>query len=327
MALRVAALAVLALVACAASLLAGGSFLDPASVLRALVHPHATSDVATIVWQLRMPRVVIAATVGAALSVAGALMQGMLRNPLVDPYLTGVSAGAAAAIALSILAGIAAPVLPAIGFIAGLATAILVAALARRGSGLDAYRLILAGVSISAFFSAVIAFAIARSTSLDAAQQILAWLAGSMAGRGWNDLGFALPYLAVGLLLAALSIPALNALRIGDIRARTVGLNVERAQWTILASATLLAAASVTLAGMVGFVGLIVPHIARRFVGSDARATLPACIFLGAALCSVADAIARSVIAPSELPIGVLLAFIGVPAFLYLYTRSVEQRA
>ena len=327
MALRVAALAVLALVACAASLLAGGSFLDAASVLRALLHPRASSDVATIVWQLRMPRVVIAATVGAALSIAGALMQGMLRNPLVDPYLTGVSAGAAAAIALSILAGIAAPVLPAIGFIAGLATAILVAALARRGSGLDAYRLILAGVSISAFFSAVIAFAIARSTSLDAAQQILAWLAGSMAGRGWSDLGFALPYLAAGTLLAAFAIPALNALRIGDIRARTVGLNVERAQWTILASATLLAAASVTLAGMVGFVGLIVPHIARRFVGSDARATLPACIFLGAALCSVADAIARSVVAPSELPIGVLLAFIGVPAFLYLYTHSSEQRA
>lgn len=317
----------LALVACAASLLAGGTFLDAPSVARVLLHPHAQGDVATIVWQLRMPRVAIAATVGAALSVAGALLQGMLRNPLVDPYLTGVSAGAAAAIALAILAGVAAPVLPALGFIAGLATAVVVAALARRGSGLDAYRLILAGVSISAFFSAIIAFAIARTSSLDAAQQILSWLAGSMAGRGWSDLAFALPYLAAGVLLAAISIPALNALRIGDVRARTVGLNVDRAQWIILASAALLAAGSVTLAGMVGFVGLIVPHIARRFVGSDARATLPACIFLGAALCSAADAIARSVVAPSELPIGVLLAFIGVPAFLYLYARGVEQRA
>jgi len=324
---RLAALAVLALLACAASLLAGGSFLDAGSVARALAHPQSGGDVATIVWQLRMPRVVIAATVGAALSVAGALMQGMLRNPLVDPYLTGVSAGAAAAIALAILAGIAAPVLPALGFIAGVSTALVVAALARRGSGLDAYRLILAGVSISAFFSALIAFAIARSTSLDAAQQILAWLAGSMAGRGWSDLGFALPYLITGIALSAVSIPALNALRIGDVRARTVGLNVERAQWIILASSALLAAASVTLAGMVGFIGLIVPHIARRFVGSDARVTLPACVFLGAALCSVADAIARSIVAPSELPIGVLLAFIGVPAFLYLYSRSPEQRA
>ncbi len=327
MIVRVAALAVLALVACAVSLLAGGSFLDPGSVGRALAHPQTGGDVATIVWQLRMPRVVIAATVGAALSVAGTLMQGMLRNPLVDPYLTGVSAGAAAAIALAILVGVAAPLLPALGFVAGLATALVVAALARRGSGLDAYRLILAGVSISAFFSAVIAFAIARSTSLDAAQQILAWLAGSMAGRGWSDLGFAIPYLFAGLILALVSIPALNALRIGDVRARTVGLNVERAQWIILASAALLAAASVTLAGMVGFIGLIVPHIARRFVGSDARLTLPACVFLGAALCSIADGIARSIVAPSELPIGVLLAFIGVPAFLYLYSRSAEARA
>lgn len=326
MGLRLMLLALLAIVACGASLLAGGSFLDPASVVGSLAHPHAGGDVATIVWQLRLPRVAIAATVGAALAIAGALLQGMLRNPLVDPYLTGVSAGAAAAIALAILAGVSAAILPALGFATGLATAVIVATLARRGTGLDAYRLILAGVSLSAFFSAIVAFAIARSSSIDAAQQILAWLAGSMAGRGWSDLAFAAPYLMAGLLLAVISVPALNALRIGDVRARTVGLNVDRAQWIILASASLLAAASVTLSGMVGFVGLIVPHIARRVAGSDARVTLVACALLGAALCSVADAIARTIVAPSELPIGVLLAFIGVPAFLYLYRRS-EQTA
>lgn len=326
MALRLAALALLAIFACGASLLAGGTFLDPGSVVAALVHPHASTDVTTIVWQLRLPRVAIAATVGAALSIGGALLQGMLRNPLVDPYLTGVSAGAAAAIALAILAGVAAPFLPALGFVSGLATAVIVATLARRGAGLDAYRLILAGVSISAFFSAVIALAIARSSSIDAAQQILAWLAGSMAGRGWTDLAFAAPYILAGCILSVLSVPALNALRIGDVRARTVGLNVDRAQWMILAAASLLAAASVMLAGMVGFIGLIVPHLARRMTGSDARTSLPACALLGAALCAVADAIARSIIAPSELPIGVLLAFIGVPAFLYLY-RSAEQHA
>jgi iron complex transport system permease protein len=326
MLLRLAALAALAILACGVSLLAGSSHMELSAIATALLHPHANGAAGTIVWDLRLPRVAIAATVGAALGIAGALMQGMLRNPLVDPYLTGVSAGAAAAIALAILAGIAAPILPALGFVAGLATAAVVAMLARRGSGLDAYRLILAGVSISAFFSAIIALAIARSSSLDAAQQILAWLAGSMAGRGWNDLLFALPYVAAGCVLAAISVPALNALRIGDVRARTIGLNVARAQWTILSAASLLAAASVMLAGMVGFLGLIVPHIARRIVGSDARATLPACALLGAALCSVSDAIARTIVAPSELPIGVLLAFIGVPAFLYLYRRS-EQRA
>ncbi len=325
MPLRLAVLAFAALLACGASLLVGGSWIAPHDVLAALAHPHSGAT-ATIVWQLRLPRVAIAACVGAALALAGALLQGLLRNPLVDPYLTGVSAGCAAAIALAILAGIAAPLLPALGFAVGLAAAIAVALLARRGSGIDANRLILAGVSLSALFSAIVAFAIARANSPDAAQQILAWLAGSIAGRTWSDLRFAAPYLGAGALLAIACIPALNALRAGDLRARTVGLDVDRAQWMILAAATLLTAASVTLAGVVGFIGLIVPHLARRTVGSDARALLPASALIGAGLCAVADAIARSVVAPSELPIGVLLAFIGVPAFLYLYLHQ-EQRA
>jgi len=319
---RLPAILVCALLACGASLLAGGSAIMPAAIASALLHPHAQNDVTTIVWQLRMPRVAIAAVVGAALAIGGALLQGMLRNPLVDPYLTGVSAGAAAAIALAVLAGVAVPILPALGFVAGLLTALLVAALARRGSGVDPNRLILAGISISALFSAIVAFAIARSNSLGAAQSILAWLAGSMAGRGWHDLVFAAPYLVAGTLLALLAAPALDALRVGDVRARAVGVDVDRAQWLILASTSLLAAAGVALAGMVGFVGLIVPHVARRLVGSSARLLLPACALCGAALCAMADAIARSVVAPSELPIGVLLAFIGVPAFLYLYLQQ-----
>lgn len=321
-AVRFAALLLLTAAALFAGLLSGGSAIAPAAILHALVHPHASNDVTTILWQLRAPRVAIAACVGAALAIGGALLQGMLRNPLVDPYLTGVSAGAAAAIAIAVLSGVAAPFLGAIGFAAGLLTAIIVAALARRGSGVDANRLILAGISISALFSAVVTFAIARSSSIDAAQSILAWLAGSMAGRGWGDLLAATPYLVAGALLALLAVPSLDALRVGEIRARTVGVNVDRAQWLILAATSLLAAASVALAGMVGFIGLIVPHVARRVVGSSARMLLPASALLGAALCSLADTVARSVIAPSELPIGVLLAFIGVPAFLYLYLHQ-----
>lgn len=322
MSARIAAVALFALALCGASVMWGGAALAPSNVAYALFHPRAHSDAVTIVWQLRMPRVVIGMAVGGSLAVGGALLQGMLRNPLVDPYLTGVSAGAACVIALAILAGVAAPVLPALGFAAGLGTAVLVAALARRGSGIDPNRLILAGISISALFSAIVALAIARANSLDAAQSILAWLAGSMAGHGWTDLRFCLPYLAAGFALALLAVPALDALRIGDLRARAVGLDVDRAQWIILAATSLLAASSVALAGMVGFVGLIVPHVARRITGSDARWLLPACALLGAALCTVADAVARTIVAPSELPIGILLAFIGVPAFLYLYLHS-----
>lgn len=319
MPLRFAALALLAMAVMGASLLVGGTAVPVHDVFSALLHPQRSGDLGVIVWQLRVPRIVIGAIVGAALAITGAMMQGMLRNPLVDPYLTGVSAGAAAAIAIGTILGLSAAVLPAAGFAAGVATAVAVAALARRGSGIDANRLILAGISLSALFSAIVAFAIARAQSADYAQAILSWLAGSMATRTWRDLAFTAPYLVAGGVLATLSIPALNALRVGDTRARSVGVNVDRAQWTILASSSLLAAASVALAGIVGFVGLIVPHVARRIVGSNAWGLLPACALCGAALAVSADAIARSIVAPSELPIGVLLAFIGVPAFLYLY--------
>jgi len=318
------ALAATVLAAAAASLLVGGTDVTPHDLLRALARPEATGALQTIVWQLRFPRVCIAAVVGGSLALAGALLQGMLRNPLVDPYLTGVSAGAAAAIAIAILAGVAAPLTPAIGFVAGLAAATIVAALARRGAGIDSNRLILAGVSLSTLFAAIVTLAIVRAQSSDYATAIVAWLAGSMAGRGWHELAVTAPYVGAGALLALYAVRPLNALRVGDVRARTVGVDVARAQWVILAASSLLAAASVVLAGMVGFVGLIVPHIARRIVGSDARALLPASVAIGAALCMLADAVCRWIVAPAELPIGVLLAFIGVPSFLYLYFHGGE---
>ncbi len=311
----------------AASMLVGGTPLSIGQILGQLAHPHQAAILNTIVWQLRLPRVCIAATVGASLALSGAMLQGMLRNPLADPYLTGVSAAAAAAIAVAVLAGVAVSALPVIGFVAGLGAALLVAAFARRGSGLDANRLILAGVSLSTLFAAIVTLAVVRAQSGDYASTIVAWLAGSMAGRGWHDLAIVAPYAIFGGLLALASFSALNALRIGDVRARAIGLDVDRAQWLILGGSSLLAASSVVLAGLVGFIGLIVPHLARRIVGSDARVLLPACVAIGAAPCMLADAICRAVVAPAELPIGVLLAFIGVPTFLYLYLHPVASRA
>ncbi len=269
-----------------------------------------------------MPRVLAGGLVGAALAIAGALLQGLLRNPLVDPFLTGVSAGAALAIVAGIALGVSAALVPALGFAAGIATALLVAALARRGAGIDPTRLILAGVSLSSLFSAGIALLLTRLQNTDAAPAIVGWLAGSLAGRDWADLRFAFPYAAAGCALAMLSVPALNALRLGDVRAASVGVDVARTQWIVLASASLLTASSVTLSGTVGFVGLIVPHIARRIVGSDTRYVIAASTLTGATITIVADAVCRSVLAPTEIPIGVLLAFIGVPAFLYMYLRD-----
>jgi iron complex transport system permease protein len=311
-----------ALAAALVSLLVGGTALAFHDVVRALAHPGAHDDLTTIVWQLRVPRVCIALVVGASLAISGALLQGMLRNPLVDPSLIGVSSGAAAAIVLALVLGVAAPLVPGVGFVAGIGTALLVATLARRGSGIDVNRLILAGVSLSAFFAAIIAAILTRSRNSDYSTAIISWLAGSLAGRGWHDIAFAMPYVLIGLALALLSVPALNALRLGDLRAAAAGVNVDRAQWLILAASSLLAASAVTLSGTVGFVGLIVPHIARRIVGSDTRFVVLASILLGAALTALADAASRTIVAPAELPIGVLLAFIGVPTFLYLYLHD-----
>lgn len=318
---RLTGLLLLALAVLGASLLAGGTPIAPADVFAAILHPHSGSDIAISVWQIRMPRACVAAFVGVQLAVAGALLQGMLRNPLVDPYLTGTSAGAGAAIAVAIVAGAPPTLIPAIGFVAGLITALLVAALARRGTGLDATRLILAGVSLSALFSAFITIVLIRQQNSDYAAQIISTLAGSLAGRGWSDIAAATPYTIVGLALCAAAAPALNALRVGDARAIASGLNVNRAHWLILAAAALLTATAVALSGIVGFLGLIVPHVARRAVGTDARVLLPASAFLGAALCAAADAVSRTIVAPAELPIGIVLAFVGVPAFLYLYMR------
>jgi iron complex transport system permease protein len=307
------------------ALAVGGTVIAPRELAFALLHPHAGTQAATIVWSLRVPRVAIAATVGATLALAGTLMQALLRNPLVDPYITGVSSGAGAAIAVAVALGVAAVAVPGIGFVAGLITAIVVAVLARRGRGLDPERLILAGVSISALMSAFIALALTRLAHGTASDEIIAWLAGSLAGRGWPDLAAAAPYAIAGALLGVATIPALNVLRIGEARAAALGVDTVRLQWTLLAAAALLTAAAVALAGLVGFVGLIVPHLARRLVGTDLRAGVPAGVALGAALVMIADAASRALFAPLEIPLGVLLAFIGVPAFLYLYLRGATR--
>ncbi len=319
---RLAALAALVPLTVLVAVSVGGAALAPDALWSALLHPHAHTDAATIVWELRIPRIAIAATVGATLALAGTLLQALLRNPLVDPYLTGVSSGAGASIAIAVTLGIAPVLVPPLGFASGLATAVLVALLARRGAGLDPERLVLAGVSLSALLSAVVTLAIERLARGSASEAILAWLAGSLAGRGWAELAATLPEVILGGLIGAATIPALNVLRLGEGRAAALGVDVVRLQWALLIAATLLTAAAVALAGLVGFVGLIVPHLARRVVGADLRALVPAAVLVGAALVVLADAFARTLAAPAEVPLGVLLAFVGVPTFLVLYLRG-----
>jgi iron complex transport system permease protein len=314
-----------AAIACAVSLLLGASigavpFAFPVVVTQ-IVHPDASTQAGRILWDIRIPRVLIAALVGAALGMAGMLLQTMLRNPLVDPYLTGTSAGAACAIAIGIAAGASSAILPLLAFTAALFTAVLVAALARTGSGLSHDRLILAGISLSALFAGIVTLVILLAPRASTSLSILAWLGGSLAGRGWPDARTAAGYAAGGAVLALALAPTLNGLRFGESRARALGIDVDRAAWAILAAASLLTAAAVSVSGVVGFVGLIVPHLTRRIVGEDARFTLVTSTLIGAMLVVLADTVARSIAPPLDLPVGVLLSMFGVPIFLFLAFR------
>lgn len=319
---RLGALAAVAMLALFAGIAYGGVTIAPDRLAAVLLQRTHDDPFAAIVWTLRLPRVAAGAMVGAALGVAGALMQALLRNPLVDPYLTGISAGAGVAVAIGTVLGLSAAVTAPLGFFAGAATALAVAALARRGAGIDRERLILAGVVLSSLLAAVVTVALMTIARDYTAEMLLAWLAGSLAGRGPGDVLAALPEFAAGLVLAVIAVPALNVVRVGEARAAALGVDVGRLQWTLLAAATLLTASAVVLGGLVGFVGLLVPHLARRVVGDDLRALLPAAFLIGAALVALADTIARTVLAPAEIPLGVLLAFVGVPAFFVLYLRG-----
>lgn len=292
----------------------------------ALIHGRVDDPMVRTFVDLRLPRVIIAAAVGAALAVSGTLLQGLLRNPLVDPYLAGSSAGASCAIALAEVAGLAPELWPAAAFVAALLAALTALALARTGTGLSAERLILAGVAISALCSSVVTLLITLYPASGEGMRVLAWLGGSLSGHGWAELHWTWPYGAAGFGLAFALAPTLNVLRLGEERAEALGVGRHVAPLLIVAAATLLTAVAVSLSGMIGFVGMLVPHVARRMIGGDARRLMPAAMILGAIAVIGADWIARSAVPPQELPLGVILALAGVPAFLYMAFHKRQGR-
>jgi iron complex transport system permease protein len=321
---RPAVIAVMMLALCAA-IVVGASWgtipFSPATIVSALFHPHAQNDATTVLWSLRLPRVAIAALVGAALAVAGLLMQDLLGNPLIDPYLTGTSAGAALAIAVAIAFGAPPGLYSAIALGASMATTLLVAALARSGTGLSVERMIVAGIALSSLFAGLTTLVILWSPSASVSLSILAWLGGSLAGHGWRDLGWAALYALCGFALALTTIPALNALRLGTRRAQALGVDLDRTRWIVVLATCLLTSAAVSVSGVIGFVGLMVPHIVRGAIGHDVRWTIAAALPVGATVLILADAFARSATPPTEIPLGILLSLLGVPAFLYLASR------
>ncbi len=317
---------VLALLAALALSVSLGAIPVPAGEILAALGGGGSETVRTIVLELRLPRAILAALVGGGLALAGAVFQALLRNPLAEPYILGISGGAAVG-AVSVLAlGIATMgswTLPLAAFAGALVAIVLVFGVARRADrSMDVRVLLLSGVVVGAFFSAVIALILSLSEA-EVVRSAVLWMMGSLAGAQWGSVTVVAAYtIPASLLLLGLARP-LNLLALGEETASVLGADVERVKLAAFGIASLLTAAGVGVAGVIGFVGLVVPHGVRLVTGSDHRSLLPLSFLAGGAFLALADVVARTVVAPSELPIGVVTAFVGVPLFLVLLRRNV----
>lgn len=319
----------LALLAAALILsLAVGSVFIPPDELWKILRGAGESTFTVILWNIRLPRTALIALAGAALGGSGAAYQGLFRNPLADPFLIGVASGAGlgAVLAMSVrwpysFWGLMA--VPLAAFLAALLTVFLVYQLARVGRTVPTTNLILAGVAFSSFATSLTSFLMIRSTN--EVRRALGYLLGGISLTGWDAVLSLLPYLALGLGGLLLSGQALNLLQFGDDQAQQMGLNVTRARAFILAAASLTTAAAVAFAGIIGFIGLVVPHIVRIWFGADYRRVVPLSILGGASALLLSDVIARVILAPQELPVGIVTALVGAPFFLWVLRRAKNQ--
>ena len=276
-----------------------------------------------ILMELRLPRIVVALLMGASLGVAGAILQGVFRNPLADPYVLGTSSGAALAAAFGLLAsqGSAIWLVPCLALAGALLTSALVVFLGRDAWGVRAERLLLAGVGIGFFLSAVLMLVMSLAQA-DGVKRALLWMAGDLAGADWSLVPVAGLLMLTGFALAMNRRRGLNALALGDEVAYGLGLEPETERIVLVLAASLLTAASVALGGIVGFIGLMVPHGVRVLVGADARRVLPLSAIGGGLLLCLADTVGRSLLPPVEIPAGVVTALIGAPWFLVMLRRG-----
>lgn len=313
------------------SILVGPAGLSPRGVLLdlldALPFVHIDSGLTAqqhaILWNIRLPRVVLGTLVGATLAIAGAAYQGVFRNPLADPYLLGVSSGAGLGATLAIVAGASMGTfgIPVAAFVGGVAAVTATYMLSRGvGGARSEVVIILAGVAVAAFANAGQTFVMQRES--DSLKQVYSWLLGRLSTNGWSDVLVVLPYVAVTVVVILLFGRTLDVMAVGDVEAASLGIHPARVRLILVAVATLGTAAVVSVSGLIGFVGIVVPHAVRLLVGPGHRLLLPLSLVVGAAFLVFADLIARWAMSPAELPIGVVTAAIGAPFFLVVLRRS-----
>lgn len=287
---------------------------------------NADEVASNILWSIRMPRVILAGLVGASLAISGAAFQGLLKNPLADPYTLGVSSGASVGAVMTLFFSLSAPVLgmftlPAFSMMGALLTMFLVLGFAKLvDKAMKMETLILTGIIISSFLSSIISLMIALTG--EELRQIISWLMGSVSMRGWPYVKMILPFVIVGTILLWLNRRELNAMLFGEERAKYLGVNVRRSKLTLLIGGSMLTGAAVSVSGTIGFVGLVVPHMTRLLFGANHQHLLPLSLMNGASLLILCDLVARTIIAPTELPIGVITALLGAPVFAYIFFRQ-----
>lgn len=310
----------LAVVGAFLSLTKGSSVITLSQIVDILLNP-GTDPQSQIIWNIRMPRTIVGALVGINLSLSGAILQAVMRNPLADPHIIGISSGAGlAGVVIMILFPALEYLITPVAFVGAMVAAICIYILAWK-NGIKPVRIILAGVAVSAFLSAGISGLMIFYS--DRVHGALMWMVGGLAARSWPHVSIILPYAVIGLVLALAGAAYLNILQLGDEMARGLGINVEVTRIVMTAIAALLAASAVSVVGLLGFVGLVVPHAARLLIGSDYRFLLPAAGLLGIAIVTLSDTFARVIFAPIELPVGIIMAFLGAPFFLFLLRREI----
>ena len=323
-----AAIAILAVIGMA-GVLVGSVALDPTSVIKALLDRlpfvHVASGLTEVqervLFEIRLPRVVMGGMVGAVLALAGAGYQGVFRNPLADPYLLGVAAGAGLGATFVIGAGGGSALIPPFAFVGGLLAVLATYAVGRTAGGRTITSLILAGVAVAAFATAIQTFLLQRN--YDTLREVYSWILGRLVTVGWNEVLILLPYALVAGAVLVLYRRLLDVLALGDDEAAGLGVDVLRVRRIVVVAATLATAAAVSVSGLIGFVGIIVPHTVRLLTGWSYRLIIPLSILYGASFLILADLVARTAVAPAELPIGVVTAFLGAPFFVIIL-RSVR---
>jgi iron complex transport system permease protein len=309
------------------SLSLGAAKVGGTQVIRVLIHhtlsfesPAGPEDI--IILSVRLPRILLAGLVGAALAVAGCSFQALLRNPLADPYILGVSSGSAFGAVSAILLGLSATSLgiPLASFCGAIITVMLVFHVGKMGRGLHTNTLLLAGVIISAFFSAIIMFIISVVQNEDLSK-IVFWLMGDFSSSNYRFILIILPYTTGGMILLYSYARGLNLIVMGEETAVQLGIDVERLKKVAYIFASLITAAAVSVCGLIGFVGLIIPHAMRMLFGPDHRLLIPTSALMGASFLIGSDTIARTIAAPMELPVGAITATFGAPFFIYLLKR------